>query len=77
LLRCCAECDRAMSACTFSKPKIERIYFYYACVAGTYHKCEICSARKHHKAEEVETRVWEVVSRELKDMSVCVPAWLT
>jgi site-specific DNA recombinase len=66
LLRC-AECGRAMSARTFSKPKIERTYLYYVCVAGAYHKRETCSARKHHKAEEVETRIWDVVSSVLKD----------
>jgi site-specific DNA recombinase len=33
LLRC-AECGRAMSARTFSKPKIGRTYLYYVCVAG-------------------------------------------
>ena len=66
LLRC-AECDRVMSARTSSKPKIGRTYLYYVCVAGAYHKRDTCSARKHHKAEEVETRVWDAVSRVLKD----------
>jgi hypothetical protein len=36
------------------------------CVAGAYHKREICSAQKHHKAKEVETRLWEVVTRVFK-----------
>jgi site-specific DNA recombinase len=63
----CAECGRAMSARTFSKPEIGRTYLYYVCVAGAYHKRETCSARKHHKAEEVEARVWDMVSRMLKD----------
>jgi site-specific DNA recombinase len=66
LLRC-AECERAMSARTFSKPKIGRTYLYYVCVAGAYQKRDQCSARKHHKAEEVEAWVWDVVSRVLKD----------
>ena len=56
-----------MSARTFSKPKRERTYLYYVCVAGGYHKPAICSARTHHKAEEVEARVWDVVSGILKD----------
>jgi site-specific DNA recombinase len=63
----CAECGRAMSARTFSKPGIKRTYFYYVCVAGAPHKPNTCSARKHHKAEEVETRVWDAVSGTLKD----------
>ena len=63
----CAECGRAMSARTFSKPKIGRTYLYYVCVAGAYHKPSTCSALKHHKAEEVEARVWELVSGILKD----------
>jgi SMC interacting uncharacterized protein involved in chromosome segregation len=57
-----------MSARTFSKPKIGRTtYLYYVCVAGAYHKRDQCSARKHHKAQEVEARVWDVVSGILKD----------
>jgi site-specific DNA recombinase len=63
----CAECGRSMSARRFSKPKIGRAYLYYVCVAGAYHKRNACSARTHHKAEEVEARVWDVVSGILKD----------
>jgi site-specific DNA recombinase len=63
----CAECGRAMSARRFPKPKSERTYLYYVCVAGAYHKRDQCSARKHHKAEEVEARVWGAVARILKD----------
>src|SRR5215213_10252747 len=50
----CAECGRAMSARTFSKPAIGRTYLYYVCVAGAHDKRNSCSARKHHKAEVVE-----------------------
>jgi hypothetical protein len=63
----CAECGRAMSARRFSKPEIGRTYLYYVCVSGAYHKRDSCSARTHHKAEEVEARVWDVVSGVLKD----------
>jgi site-specific DNA recombinase len=63
----CAECGRAMSARRFSKPAIGHTYHYYVCVAGAYHKRGACPARTHHKAEEVESRVWGVVSRILKD----------
>ncbi len=66
LLRC-AECVRAMSARTFSKPNIGRTYLYYVCVAGAYQKRDTCSTRKHHTAEEVEAWVWDAVSRVLKD----------
>jgi hypothetical protein len=56
-----------MSARRFSKPKIGHIYLYYVCVAGAYHKRDQCPARKHHKAEDVEARVWNKGSRILKD----------
>jgi hypothetical protein len=56
-----------MSARTFTKPKSARNYLYYVCVASAYHKRDTCSARKHHKVEEVETWVWDAVSRILKD----------
>lgn len=56
-----------MSARTFSKPKIGRTYLYYVCVAGAYQKRDQCSARKHHKAEEVEAQIWDAFSRILED----------
>jgi len=56
-----------MSARRFSKPKLGRTYLYYVCVAGAYHKRDTCLARTHHKAEEAEARVWDVVSRILED----------
>ena len=58
---------RAMSARTFSRPESGRIYLYYVCMAGAHTKRGTCSARTHHKAEEVEARVWDVVSGILKD----------
>ena len=61
----CAECDRAMSARAF--PKTERMYFYYCCSAGGFNKSHICSARRHHKAGDLEARVWDVVSKILND----------
>jgi site-specific DNA recombinase len=61
----CAECDRAMSSRAF--PKTERMYFYYCCSAGGFNKSHICSARRHHKAGDLEARVWDVVSKILKD----------
>jgi site-specific DNA recombinase len=66
LLRC-AECGRSMTARTCPKPESGRTYLYYACVAGAYQRRHTCSARTHHKAEQVEARVWDVVSRILKD----------
>ena len=56
-----------MNARTFSKPKIGHTYLYYACVTGAYHKPGTCPALKHHKAEDVEVRVWNEVSEMLKD----------
>jgi site-specific DNA recombinase len=64
----CAECGRAMAAHTCPKPKIGRIYFYYRCAAAAYDRGRgICSAVKHHRAEELEERVWDVVARLLKE----------
>ena len=61
----CAGCGRAMSARACSKP--ERIYFYYCCSAGGFTKSHICSARTHHRAEALEQRIWDAVSKILKD----------
>lgn len=63
----CARCGRAMSARTFTKPKIGRTYLYYTCVSGAAHKPDTCPALKHHKAKEVEEQVWNKVSAILKD----------
>ncbi len=52
-----------MSARRFSKHKGgERVYLYYVCVTGAYHKRDQCSARKYHKAEEAETQAWNAMS---------------
>ena len=68
----CAECERFMGVRRFSKHKgSERIYLYYVCVASTHHKRDQCSARKHYKAEEVETQARNAVSGVLKTPSVC------
>jgi site-specific DNA recombinase len=63
----CAECGRSMTARTCPKPAGGRTYLYYACVAGACQRGDTCSARTHHKAEQVEARAWGVVSRILKD----------
>jgi hypothetical protein len=48
-------------------PKPERVYFYYCCSAGGFNKSHICSARRHHKAGDLEARIWDAVSKILKD----------
>jgi hypothetical protein len=64
----CAECRRAMTAHTCPKPSRGRTYFYYRCSAGAYrYGAEVCGAVKHHRAEDLEERVWETVSGLLKD----------
>jgi site-specific DNA recombinase len=64
----CAECGRAMTAQTRPKPSRGRVYFYYRCGAGAYgNNASDCGAVKHHRAEEVEERVWEVISGLLKE----------
>ena len=54
-----------MSARAFPNP--ERMYFYYCCSAGGFNKSHICSARRHHKAGDLEARIWNAVSQILKD----------
>ena len=61
----CAECNRAMSARSHSKPK--RDYFYYCCSAGAFDKPHICTVSKNHRAEDLEARTWEAASEILKD----------
>ena len=61
----CAECNRAMSARSHSKPK--RDYYYYCCSAGASDKPHICTVSKNHRAEELEARTWEAASEILKD----------
>jgi len=61
----CGECGRSMSARTYKKPG--GLYLYYCCAAGAYVARHTCSARTHHKAEELEARVWSIVSEVLKD----------
>lgn len=62
----CAECGKTMTAHTCPRPG-GSAYFYYRCTAGAYHKGpESCTAKKHHRAEELEKRVWEAVSGILK-----------
>ena len=64
----CAECGRAMTAHTCPKPSRGRTYFYYRCSAGAYrYGAEVCGAIKHHRAEELEARVWETISGLLKE----------
>jgi site-specific DNA recombinase len=66
----CAECGRAMTAHTCPKPKRGRVYFYYRCSAGAYKwggRGTECEAVKHHRAEDLEERVWVVISGLLKE----------
>ncbi len=63
----CAECGRAMSARTFTRPEARRVNLYYTCVSGAASRPDTCSAFKHHKAQDLETRVWSNVAEILKD----------
>jgi len=64
----CAECGRAMTAHTCPKPSRGHTYFYYRCSAGAYrYGADVCGAVKHHRAEELEARVWETISALLKE----------
>jgi site-specific DNA recombinase len=63
----CVECGRAMTAHTCPKPSRGRVYFYYRCSAGAYRRGADCDALKHHRAEELEERVWGVISGLLKE----------
>jgi site-specific DNA recombinase len=64
----CAECGRAMTAHTCPRPSRGRTYIFYRCSAGAYrYGAEVCGAVKHHRAEELEARVWDVISGLLKE----------
>jgi site-specific DNA recombinase len=64
----CAGCGRAMTAHTCPKPSRGRVYFYYRCSAGARNKGPgFCGAVKHHRAEDLEERVWKTIAGLLKD----------
>lgn len=62
----CGLCDRVMDSQTTANPG-RPIYFYYACRTRYKKGAEGCPNGKYHAAARIEARVWERVSRFLKD----------
>jgi len=62
----CGVCGRNMTAVTTKRPNSKR-YFYYRCPRRAQDGAATCSQAKYHLAEEVESRVWNLVCSILTD----------
>jgi len=65
----CRECGNRMSVHTTVehwKGKVRR-HHYYRCPKRQRHGSEACSHKKHYRAVDVESRVWEFVAELLQD----------
>ena len=64
----CAECGCRMVATTVREKKTCPTYHYYKCPKRRRHGLDdVCSNRKHYRAERAEAAVWNLVSDLLKD----------
>ena len=64
----CAECGCRMVATTVREKKTCPTYHYYKCPKRRRHGLDdVCSNRKHYRAERSEAAVWEFISGLLKD----------
>jgi site-specific DNA recombinase len=65
----CATCGWNMMIQSVSAPRLAQPgrLFYYRCRKRNRHGAEACGHRKCHRADEVEARVWDLVSGLLKD----------
>jgi site-specific DNA recombinase len=65
----CATCGWNMMIQSVSAPRLAQPgrLFYYRCRKRNRDGAEACSHRTCHRADEVEPRVWELISRLLKD----------
>jgi len=66
---CCGGCGSRMAAETAwaSRASAAKKYFYYKCPKGRRGGTEVCPNNKSHRAEKVESQIWEFVSGLLKD----------
>jgi site-specific DNA recombinase len=63
----CAECGYNMMIHSVSAPRAKGRLFYYRCRKRNRDGAEACAHRKCHRADEVEPRVWNLISGLLKD----------
>src|SRR5918994_2688705 len=63
----CGECGRNMMIHSVLAPRAKGRRFYYRCRTRNRDGAEACSHRKCHRADEVEPRVWDLISGLLKD----------
>ena len=65
----CGGCESQMAAETAwaSRASAARKYFYYKCPKGRRRGTEACPNNTSHRAEKVESQIWEFVSDLLKD----------
>ncbi len=65
----CATCGWNMMLQSVSAPRLAQPgrLFYYRCRKRNRDGAEACSHRKCHRADEVEPRVWDLISRLLKN----------
>jgi site-specific DNA recombinase len=63
----CKVCGRNMMIHSVMPPRAKGRRFYYRCRTRSRDGAEACSHRKCHRAEEVESRVWDLISGLLKD----------
>jgi hypothetical protein len=65
LLRC--GCCGCVMKTTSIRSRSKNMYFYYRCPRRLRFGKEACPNSKNHRADQAEPRVWELVSRILKD----------
>jgi hypothetical protein len=63
----CSECGCVMEISSARGGNKDRSYFYYRCGARYNRGRQACANNKHHRAERLEGRVWELVSDYLKN----------
>jgi site-specific DNA recombinase len=63
----CGECGRNMMIHSVLAARAKGRRFYYRCRTRNRDGAEACSHRKCHRADQVEPRVWDLISRLLKD----------
>ena len=62
----CSECGRNMMIHSVLAPRAKGRRFYYRCRSRNRDGAEGCGHRKCHRADEVEPRVWDLISGLLK-----------
>ncbi|MGI8860506.1 MAG: zinc ribbon domain-containing protein, partial [Rubrobacteraceae bacterium] len=63
----CAVCGMGMQTGSVKARSGDRYHHYYSCRARHRHGDAVCTHKRHHRADELEGVVWEVVSGLLND----------